>query len=176
MSFAERIFRGRAPKSQLSKLQILSSEISDSLRKSDTITARSEPKLRQLGNKVEREALPISRGLLEIGRQIQALMRSIVTSFTKITTNKDLTVRQLNAYRTMFSGNKEGLNQVIAKSHKAENDLLGAYAVLEEIEDKMKELKRNTESALKADQKMYGAIRPINKILTELALRISGDK
>ena len=43
-------------------------------------------------------------------------------------------------------------------------------------EDKMKELKRNTESALKADQKMYGAIRPINKILTELALRISGDK
>tara|TARA_Y100000310_G_scaffold340046_1_gene434583 strand:+ start:1504 stop:2040 length:537 start_codon:yes stop_codon:yes gene_type:complete len=137
--------------------------------------------LRTQINKIEKDILPLSRSLIAISKQTSFLLKSISTSFAKVTNDPTfneklkgprLTLRQLNGYRSVLQGNREGLLSVKKKINREKTNLQGAYASLNRIEKKLLELKKKMVKARKGDYKMHKLLPETDKLLTKLSQKL----
>ena len=183
MNFMPRIFRKKDFNGELAELQVVIGEVKKDyktgnllrvLRASATIIAKN----------LEREALPLSRRLLKVANQTNFLMKSLVTTFTKVTEDPalnpkgkgiKLSLRQLNGYKQMLRGNLRGLQEVEDKLKAERKDLQGTYAALERLDEKVKTIKSRTNTALKADKRLHDALPKIDVAMAHLAKKLYGD-
>ena len=183
MSWIPRIFRKKEFSGQLAELQVVIGDVKE-VYKTGNLLRVLKDSTRIMASDLEKNALPLSRRLLALADQTNMLMKSLVTSFTRVTEDPalnpkgkgaTLSLRQLNAYKQMLRGNLQGIQQVEDGIKKEKRDVQGTYAALDKIADKIQEIKSRTDGALKADKRLHEALPKVDQAMSHLAKKLYGD-
>lgn len=135
----------------------------------------------QVKHSLENQALPLSNLLLRRTDQVKFLVRSVSSSFAKIMNDpfmnrgkgEALNMRQVSAYQNLLKGNSAALEGILKEMKAEKGDVQGIYAVMEDLDKKLHDVKDDSEKALSRDKKTLALLDKIDKQFTRLSAYLS---
>lgn len=126
-------------------------------------------------------AVPLSNLLLRRAEQVKFLVKSVSSSFTKIMNDpflnmgkgEALDMRQVSAYQNLLKGNSAALEGILKEMKTEKTDVQGLYAAVEELDDKLREVRADNEKSLSRDKKTLAILDKIDKQFTKLSAYLS---